>query len=133
MKTGRLIDHLRNSPSFDLDDVHAVVLDEADKLLKMGFINEVHTPKRQERLTCMTYTVLQIKEVLRYLPKKRQTMLFSATMTEEVKKLMQLSLDKPVRIAADPSGRVPKNLVQAQNHQSLAYKSIGCSDRKSSE
>lgn len=38
---GRLIDHLRNSRSFDLEDVHAVVLDEADKLLRMGFINEV--------------------------------------------------------------------------------------------
>lgn len=90
---GRLIDHLRNSRSFDLDCIHALVLDEADKLLKLGFISE-------------------IKEIAKTLPKQRQTMLFSATMTEEVQKLMELSLKKPVRIAADPSGRVPRQLVQ---------------------
>lgn len=42
LSSGRLIDHLRNSRGFDLDDVHAVVLDEADKLLRMGFIEAVH-------------------------------------------------------------------------------------------
>eukprot|EP00210_Caulerpa_lentillifera_P001295 g1248.t1 len=90
---GRLIDHLRNSRSFDLDCIHAFVLDEADKLLKMGFISE-------------------IKEIVKNLPKTRQTMLFSATMTEEVRKLMELSLKRPVRIAADPVGRIPHQLVQ---------------------
>jgi len=57
-------------------------------------------------------SVRQIQEILRNLPNKRHTMLFSATMTEEVKELVKLSLNKPVRIAADPTGRVPKKLVQ---------------------
>ena len=55
---------------------------------------------------------VQIKEVLRLTPRKRQTLLFSATMTDEVKDLAALSLQRPVRLAADAAGAAPKTLQQ---------------------
>eukprot|EP00873_Tetraselmis_striata_P038687 jgi/Tetstr1/458951/TSEL_004422.t1 len=90
---GRLIDHLRNSQSFHLEDLATLVLDEADRLLEMGFAEEV-------------------KEIVRMAPAKRQTLLFSATMTEEVKRLAALSLRQPIRLAADTVGAAPKQLRQ---------------------
>lgn len=49
---------------------------------------------------------------VRLCPKRRQTMLFSATMTEEVKELVKLSLNKPLRLSADPSARRPPGLTE---------------------
>lgn len=51
---------------------------------------------------------LQIKEC----PKRRQTMLFSATMTEEVGELIKLSMNKPMRLSADPSTKRPAKLTE---------------------
>lgn len=90
---GRLIDLVRNTQSVGLEELAALVLDEADRLLEMGFMEE-------------------IREIVRLCPRKRQTMLFSATMTEEVKKLAAVSLKDPVRLAADEIGAAPKGLVQ---------------------
>ncbi|MED6133020.1 DEAD-box ATP-dependent RNA helicase 28 [Stylosanthes scabra] len=90
---GRMIDHLRNSMSVDLDDLAVLILDEADRLLELGFSAEIH-------------------ELVRMCPKKRQTMLFSATMTEEVNELIKLSLTKPVRLSADPSAKRPAALTE---------------------
>ena len=59
---GRVIDHVRNTHSFGLEDLASLILDEADRLLEMGFLEE-------------------IKEIVRQCPKKRQTLLFSATLT----------------------------------------------------
>jgi superfamily II DNA/RNA helicase len=81
---GRLLDHLRNSLSVHLDDLDVLCLDEADRLLEMGFEDEVN------------------EIVTKYCPVGRQTMLFSATMTPRVDSLIKLSLRKPVRILADP-------------------------------
>jgi ATP-dependent RNA helicase DDX27 len=50
--------------------------------------------------------------VLRLTPRKRQTLLFSATMTEEVRDLIRLSLQRPVRLAADAAGAAPRQLAQ---------------------
>ncbi|KAF3961819.1 hypothetical protein CMV_013597 [Castanea mollissima] len=90
---GRMIDHLRNSMSVDLEDLAVLILDEADRLLELGFSAE-------------------IRELVRLCPKRRQTMLFSATMTEEVDELIKLSLTKPSRLSADPSKTLPRSLTQ---------------------
>ena len=90
---GRMIDHVHNSKSVDLDDVEVVILDEADRLLELGFTEELH-------------------ELLRLCPVKRQTLLFSATMTDDVSSLISLSLQKPVRVFVDPVNRVVDKLVQ---------------------
>ena len=50
--------------------------------------------------------------MLRLTPRKRQTLLFSATLTDEVRDLIRLSLVRPVRLAADAAGAAPKKLVQ---------------------
>lgn len=90
---GRMIDHLRNSLSIDLDELAVLILDEADRLLELGFSAE-------------------IRELVRLCPKRRQTMLFSATMTEEVDKLIKISLNKPLRLSADPSTKRPATLTE---------------------
>ena len=89
----RMIDHLKNTQSVDLDDMSTLVLDEADRLLELGFAE-------------------QVKEVISHCPGRRQTLLFSATMTEEVQELIGLSLRNPVRIAADPKHSTPTLLTQ---------------------
>ncbi|OWB79027.1 nucleotide binding protein [[Candida] boidinii] len=91
---GRLIDHIRNSPSFNIDNIEVLVFDEADRMLEEGF---------QEEMT----------EILSYLPiSKRQTMLFSATMNSKIKSLIQLSLKRPVRIMIDTAKSAATGLVQ---------------------
>lgn len=78
---GRLLDHIANSQGVDLDDLEFLVLDEADRLLDLGFQDEVH-------------------EIVKSCPAERQTMLFSATMNTKVDDLIKLSLTRPVRIRA---------------------------------
>ncbi|KAJ0754061.1 putative RNA helicase [Helianthus annuus] len=90
---GRIIDHLRNSMSVDLDDLAVLILDEADRLLELGFEAE-------------------IRELVRLCPKRRQTMLFSATMTEQVDELIKLLLNKPMRLSADPTTKRPSTLTE---------------------
>ena len=90
---GRLIDHVRNSSSFGVDDVEILVMDEADRMLEDGFEAELN-------------------EIVRLCPAKRQTMLFSATMTDDVDQLVRLSLDRPVRMFVDPRKSTSSRLVQ---------------------
>ncbi|KAK3954172.1 P-loop containing nucleoside triphosphate hydrolase protein [Pseudoneurospora amorphoporcata] len=90
---GRFIDHMRNSASFAVDTIEILVLDEADRMLEDGFADELN-------------------EILTTLPKSRQTMLFSATMTSSVDRLIRAGLNKPVRIMADSQKKTANNLVQ---------------------
>ena len=90
---GRVIDHVRNTHSFGLEDLATLILDEADRLLEMGFLEE-------------------IKEIVRQCPKKRQTLLFSATLTAGVEALASLSMKNPARLSADTLGTTPKRLVE---------------------
>ncbi|XP_068985117.1 probable ATP-dependent RNA helicase DDX27 [Bombus flavifrons] len=90
---GRLIDHLRNTPSFSLDSIEVLILDEADRMLDEYFAE-------------------QMKYIVKQCSRSRQTILFSATMTEEVKDLAAVSLDKPVKVFVDSNQDVAFNLRQ---------------------
>ena len=75
---GRLLD-LCQQRACDLSNVEILVLDEADRMLDMGFIND-------------------IKKVMNYIPKKRQTLLFSATFSKEIKTIAKQFLTNPVTV-----------------------------------
>ncbi|KAJ9667162.1 nucleolar DEAD-box protein required for synthesis of 60S ribosomal subunit [Coniosporium apollinis] len=90
---GRFIDHMRNSPSFTIDTIEILVLDEADRMLEDGFADELN-------------------EILSTIPKSRQTMLFSATMTSSVDKLIRVGLNRPVRLLVDAKRQTVSGLVQ---------------------
>lgn len=90
---GRLIDHLYNCPSFNLQSIEILVLDEADRLLDDSFTD-------------------QVKEIVRLSSSFRQTMLFSATMTDKVEDLMLLSLNKPIKLFIDSNVSTVNTLQQ---------------------
>eukprot|EP00057_Strongylocentrotus_purpuratus_P019942 XP_011674416.1 PREDICTED: probable ATP-dependent RNA helicase DDX27 [Strongylocentrotus purpuratus] len=90
---GRLIDHLHNAPTFSLSSVEVLILDEADRMLD-EFFEE------------------QMKEIIKMCSVARQTMLFSATMTDQVKDLALVSLKNPVRIFVNENTDVAYNLQQ---------------------
>lgn len=90
---GRLVDHIRNSPSFTLAALDVLVIDEADRMLEVGFEAE-------------------LAEIIAACPRNRQTMLFSATMTDSVDELVRLSLDKPVRVFVDAKRSTATGLTQ---------------------
>ena len=90
---GRFIDHMRNSASFAVDSIEILVLDEADRMLDDGFADE-------------------IDEILKTLPKNRQTMLFSATMTNSIDRLVHLGMKRPVRVSVDKRKATTTGLVQ---------------------
>ena len=79
---GRLMD-LHNQGFLSLDQLEIFVLDEADRMLDMGFIHDV-------------------KKILKWLPQKKQTMLFSATMPPEITHLVNSLLHDPARVEVDP-------------------------------
>lgn len=89
---GRLIDHLEQK-NLRLDGVCVVVLDEADRMLDMGFLP-------------------QIQKILSALPKDRQTMLFSATMPSNIMKLATAHMKLPIRVEIAPSGTLVENITQ---------------------
>ncbi|CAG5088316.1 DEAD-box ATP-dependent RNA helicase CshA [Thermobacillus xylanilyticus] len=82
---GRLLDHI-NRKTIRLDDVRTVVLDEADEMLDMGFMEDITT-------------------ILSLVPEERQTMLFSATMPPNIQKLAQQFLRNPEHVSV-----IPKNI-----------------------
>ena len=90
---GRLIDHMRNSASFAVENIEILVLDEADRMLETGFEDE-------------------LDEILKTIPKSRQTMLFSATMTETVDKLVRVGMNRPVRVSVDAKKATTTGLTQ---------------------
>lgn len=90
---GRLIDHIHNTPSFSLDSIEVLILDEADRMLDEYFAE-------------------QMKQIIGQCAPTRQTLLFSATMTDEVNDLAAVSLRRPVRIFVDSNKEVAFNLRQ---------------------
>jgi ATP-dependent RNA helicase RhlE len=89
---GRLFDLLMNG-SVKTKNIKKVVIDEMDEMLNLGFRT-------------------QIKNILDLLPTKRQNLLFSATITDEVETLMDTFFNEPVRVEAAPTGTPLENIVQ---------------------
>ncbi|NLE29692.1 MAG: DEAD/DEAH box helicase [Phycisphaerae bacterium] len=82
---GRLLDHLQQG-TLDFKNLKVLVLDEADRMLDMGFLPD-------------------IKRILSQLPKKRQTLMFSATFDDDVTKLAREMLDNPKRVTVGMTTR----------------------------
>ena len=91
---GRLLDHLQHDYA-RLDDIEVLVLDEADRMLDMGFLPEV-------------------RKILRHLPDRpRQTLFFSATMPEAIAGLARVMLRDPVRVQVQRKATPPSAIEQA--------------------
>ncbi len=95
---GRLLDHV-GQKNIDLSGVETIVLDEADRMLDMGFIRD-------------------IRRILKLLPEQRQSLLFSATFSDEIRDLARSSLRNPVEISVAPrnttSELITQELVQTE-------------------
>lgn len=93
---GRLLQHMDQTFGFECDNLQVLILDEADRILDMGFAKT-------------------LSALLSHLPKSRQTLLFSATQTQSVSQLARLSLKDPVLIGVDGAGSssaTPRSLAQ---------------------
>ncbi len=96
---GRLLDHIAQG-TIDLSQVEVLVLDEADQMFDMGFLPD-------------------IRRILKQLPAKRQTLLFSATMPQEIRKLAEEILQNPVTVQVDtvaPAATVTHALYPVAQH-----------------
>lgn len=89
---GRLVDHLEQR-TVDLSRVAVLVLDEADRMLDMGFAP-------------------QLNKILLRVPKERQTMLFSATMPAEITKMAATHMRQPLRVEVAPQGTTAERVQQ---------------------
>ncbi len=89
---GRLIDHMEQK-NISLSNVGMLVLDEADRMLDMGFAP-------------------QLKKILSFVPRERQTMLFSATMPEKIAAIANQYMKKPLRIEVARPGTTADNIDQ---------------------
>jgi ATP-dependent RNA helicase RhlE len=89
---GRLLDHLEQK-TVSLGNIAVLVLDEADRMLDMGFAP-------------------QLNRILAVVPRERQTMLFSATMPEEIARMAAKHMKLPVRVEVAPGGTPPEQVDQ---------------------
>jgi ATP-dependent RNA helicase RhlE len=90
---GRLLDHLRR-PYAKLDRIEHLVLDEADRMLDMGFLPE-------------------IRKILKYVPARRQTLFFSATMPPPIRELTRDMLHNPLNVRQERATVTPAGITQA--------------------
>ena len=89
---GRLLD-LHKQGFIDLDHLHCLVLDEADQMLDMGFVNDV-------------------KKIVKLTPDNRQTLLFSATMPMAIRELAEMFLKDPVSVTVSPVSSTAEKIEQ---------------------
>ncbi|OIQ48626.1 MAG: ATP-dependent RNA helicase [Gammaproteobacteria bacterium MedPE] len=89
---GRLLD-LYNQRAIRFDELEVLVLDEADRMLDMGFIHD-------------------IKRIIKMLPKKRQNLLFSATFSQEIRQLAKGLINDPVEISVTPENSTVDRIEQ---------------------
>ncbi len=90
---GRLLD-LMNQGFVDLRGIEIFVLDEADRMLDMGFMPD-------------------IRRIIKQIPTKRQTLMFSATMPPDIRQLADTILNKPVSVAVNPVASTVEKITQA--------------------
>jgi ATP-dependent RNA helicase DeaD len=88
---GRLIDFLYNTTEVDLSNIHTLVLDEADEMLKMGFIEDIDF-------------------IMSSLIHEHQTLFFAATMPAEIERLISVYLKEPVRVELNKEQLSPQSL-----------------------
>ena len=93
---GRLLDHI-SQKTIDLREIEFLVLDEADRMLDMGFVND-------------------IKKIINIIPKQRQTLLFSATYSDAIKKLSNQFLNAPTLIEVARTNASSEIVKQAVYH-----------------
>ena len=89
---GRLLDHLQQG-TIDLSAIECLVLDEADRMLDMGFIRD-------------------IRKIMKVLPKERQNLLFSATFSTDIRRLAADLLDSPTEISVATNGKPAEGIDQ---------------------
>ncbi len=89
---GRLLD-LYSQNAIKFDQLEVIVFDEADRMLDMGFIHD-------------------IKRILKILPEKRQTLMFSATFSDEIRKLAKSLVNNPVEMSTAPRNSTVKSIKQ---------------------
>lgn len=89
---GRLLD-LHHQGAIRFDDLEVLVLDEADRMLDMGFIHD-------------------IRKILSYLPSQRQNLLFSATFSNDIRKLAKSMVNDPVEISVTPRNTTAERVKQ---------------------
>ena len=99
---GRLLD-LIGQRYVDLSNIEIFILDEADRMLDMGFIHDV-------------------KRIIKILPERRQTLLFSATMPDEIKSLSAKILHNPVKVEVSPPASTVDKINQTVYHTNKAKK-----------
>lgn len=96
---GRLLDHIQNNQA-NLSGIQILVLDEADRMLDMGFLPDIN-------------------RIMKYLPTQRQTMLFSATFPAEIEQLARKALNNPKKVSigiARPAHTVSHTLYPVPHH-----------------
>jgi ATP-dependent RNA helicase RhlE len=100
---GRLLDHI-NQKTIDLSHLEVLVLDEADRMFDMGFLPD-------------------IRRIIKHVPAKRQTLMFSATMADDIRKLAHEVLHKPVTVQVGhtaPANTVTHALYPVEQHLKTA-------------
>ena len=103
---GRLLDHLQNSPGFIVRNLLCFCMDEADRMLEIGFEDD-------------------LRAIVKMLPKERQTMLFSATQTKKVEDLARLSINPKTAIYVEV-----KNIGKEATTENLEQGYVTCPSDK---